>query len=263
MTFSTDQTILLSEVEEGICTLTLNRPERRNAMSSELINSLQNAFDDIAKDRSIKVIILAGNGPVFSSGHDLKEIHANSDYDLVHTLFSQCSKMMISMKRQPQPIIAKVHGTAMAAGCQLVSNCDLAYATTNTKFALPGSSIGLFCSTPAVAVSRVASSKHTMELLLTGEPINAEDAFRFGLINKIVQPEELDNTVMNCAKKIAGHSSMTISMGKSAFYRQLDMDLEEAYAFTSEVMAKNMQEHDAQEGIASFLAKREPKWKGR
>jgi enoyl-CoA hydratase/carnithine racemase len=263
MSFCTDQEILLSKVKKGICTLTLNRPERRNALSIELIKSLQTAFDDIANDKSIKVIILAGNGPIFSSGHDLKEIRQDSDYRLLHTLFTSCSKMMLSMKNQPQPIIAQVHGTAMAAGCQLVSNCDLAYATTDTTFALPGSSIGLFCSSPAVAVGRIATAKHTMEMLLMGEPIGAEDAFRFGLVNKIVQPDELDGIVMACAKKIASRSTMTISIGKSAFYKQLDMDLEQAYAFTSDIMAKNMQEYDAHEGIDSFLEKREPKWQGR
>jgi enoyl-CoA hydratase/carnithine racemase len=181
----------------------------------------------------------------------------------MQTLFNQCSKLMISMKKQPQPIIAKVHGSAMAAGCQLMCNCDLAIATENTKFALPGSSIGLFCSSPAVAVGRVASPKHTMEMLLMGDAFNSDDAYRFGLINKIVPLEELDKTVMTYATKITQHSSMTISIGKDTFYKQIDMNLEDAYTLTSKVMAKNMQEYDAHEGIDAFLEKRKATWRDR
>jgi len=260
---SHNETILLREDEDGICTLTLNRPEKRNALSRDLLSALQNAFDELAPDKSIKVIILAANGPVFSSGHDLAQMREDSNYNIMQALFNQCSDMMMTMKKLPQPIIAKVQGTAMAAGCQLMSNCDLAVAANTAKFALPGSTIGLFCSTPAVAVSRVASSKHTMEMLLMGEQVSAEDAYRFGLINKVVAPKELDETVLVYAKKIASSSSMTMSLGKPAFYEQLDMDLEDAYAYTSDVMAKNMQEHDAQEGIDAFLEKREPVWRGR
>ena len=263
MSGNTDKPPLLCEVIDDVCTLTLNRPDKRNALSSELLGELQRAFDNIASDKTIKVIILAGNGPIFSSGHDLKEMRKDSSYSAMHTLFNQCSNMMISMKKQPQPIIAKVYGSAMAAGCQLMCNCDLAIAAKTANFALPGSSIGLFCSSPAVAVGRVANPKHTMEMLLMGETFNAEDAFRFGLINKVVPPEELDKTVMAYANKITKHSSMTISMGKNAFYKQIDMDLEAAYAFTSEIMAKNMQEHDAHEGIDAFLEKRNATWRGR
>jgi enoyl-CoA hydratase/carnithine racemase len=263
MSGNTDKPPLLREVTDGVCTLTLNRPDKRNALSSELLGELQRAFDNIASDKTIKVIILAGNGPIFSSGHDLKEMRKDSSYSAMHTLFNQCSNMMISMKKQPQPIIAKVYGSAMAAGCQLMCNCDLAIAAKTAKFALPGSSIGLFCSSPAVAVGRVANPKHTMEMLLMGETFNAEDAVRFGLINKAVSPEELDKTVMAYANKITKQSSMTISMGKNAFYKQIDMDLEAAYAFTSEIMAKNMQEHDAHEGIDAFLEKRDATWRGR
>ncbi len=248
---------------DDICTLTLNRPEKRNALSSELLRNLQKAFDEVAKDKNIKVIILAANGPIFCSGHDLKEIREDSSYEVMQELFFQCGNLMISMKKQPQPIIAKVHGSAMAAGCQLMSNCDLAVASKNSTFALPGSAIGLFCTSPAVAVSRVAASKHTMEMLLMGEPFNAEDAFRFGLINKVVLPEELEGAIMEYAISIAGRSSATISIGKAAFYEQLNMNLEDAYKYTSEVMAKNMQEHDAHEGIDAFLEKRAAIWRGR
>jgi enoyl-CoA hydratase/carnithine racemase len=263
MSTNHNETILLRDDEDGICTLTLNRPEKRNALSEDLLNALQNAFDEIAKDKSIKVIILAANGPIFSSGHDLSEMREDSSFDVMQALFNQCSHVMITMKQLPQPIIAKVQGTAMAAGCQLMSNCDLAVATDTAKFALPGSAIGLFCSSPAVAVGRVANSKHAMEMLLMGERITAEDAYRFGLINKMVPQEELDETALTYARKIASSSSMTMAMGKPAFYKQLDMDLTDAYAFTSEVMAKNMQEHDAHEGIDAFLEKRKPEWRGR
>ncbi|MFP6712639.1 MAG: enoyl-CoA hydratase [Rhodospirillales bacterium] len=263
MTASHNESILLREDTHGITTLTLNRPEKRNAMSTELISELQNAFDTIAKDKSVKVIILAGNGPGFSSGHDLNEIRGDSSYEAIHALFKQCSDMMISMKKQPQPIIARVHGIAMAAGCQLMANCDLAVAVEEARFAVPGVTNGLFCSTPAVALSRAAGAKHTMEMLLMGELFSAEDALRFGLINKIVKPEELDDAVMAYAESIASRSTLTMSMGKPAFYEQLDMDLETAYAYTTEVMAKNMQEYDAQEGIDAFLEKREPVWRGR
>ena len=263
MTDNNRNPVLLRDVENGICTLTLNRPNKRNALSSELLGELQSAFNKIASDKSIKVIILAANGPIFSSGHDLKELRENSDYSTMHDLFSQCSEVMISMKKQPQPIIAKVHGSAVAAGCQLVCNCDLAIATKTAKFALPGSSIGLFCSSPAVAVGRLAGPKHTMEMLLMGEPFNADDAYRFGLINKIVAKEELEKTIITYATKIARHSNMTISLGKDAFYKQINMDLKSAYAFTTEVMARNMQEYDAHEGIDAFLEKRSPNWRGR
>jgi len=263
MLCDTKEPILLRDAKNSVCTLTLNRPRNRNALSSELIGELQQNLDDIAQDKSIRVIILAGNGSIFSSGHDLKEIRNDSSFGSIHTLFKQCSNLMLSMKNQPQPIIAKVHGSALAAGCQLMCNCDLAIASETARFALPGSSIGLFCSSPAVAVARVASTKHTMEMLLMGETFNAEDAFRFGLINKVVETEELDKTVMVYAEKIARHSNMTISMGKTAFYKQIDMGLEEAYTFTSEIMAKNMQEYDAQEGIDAFLEKRDPSWQGR
>ena len=255
--------ILLRDEKNGVCSLTLNRPNKRNALSRELLNELQNAFKDIAADKTIKVIIISGTGPVFSSGHDLNEIRDDPSYTQMLNLFNQCSEMMITMKNLPQPIIAKVNGGAMAAGCQLMCNCDLAISTINSKFALPGSSIGLFCSSPAVAVGRLASQKHTMEMLLTGEQFNADDALRFGLINKAVSEEELDAVVRTYADKIVKHSNAVISIGKSAFYKQIDMNLESAYAFASEIMAKNMQEHDAHEGIDAFLEKRNPNWRGR
>lgn len=258
-----DDMVLFEQIETGIANIILNRPEKRNPLSTEMIAAIQSRLEQISKDKNIKVVILSANGPVFSAGHDLKEMRANTRFDFIHNLFLQCSKMMLTINRLPQPVIAKVHGVATAAGCQLVASCDLAVASKEAKFATPGVTNGLFCSTPAVAVGRTVSRKHAMEMLLMGELFSAEDAYRFGLINKIVGSEELDQEVLHCAISIAGRSTLTMSMGKEGFYRQLDMELEQAYTFTSEIMAQNMMEYDAQEGIDAFLEKRPPKWKGR
>ena len=255
--------VLLRNDAEGICTLTLNRPDKRNPLSTHMLSALQNTLDDIADDKTVKVVILAAKGPVFCAGHDLKEMRANTNYNFIHELFLQCSRMMLTMTQLPQPIIAKVHGVATAAGCQLVASCDLAIAAESARFGTPGVTNGLFCSTPAVAVSRAVSSKHAMEMLLLGDLFSPEDALRFGLINRIVPVQKLDSTVLEYAESIASRSTLTMSMGKGAFYRQLDMELEEAYTYTSDVMARNMMERDAQEGIDAFLQKRHPKWTGR
>ena len=258
-----DEQVLLRNDAKGICTLTLNRPDKRNPLSTQMLGALQNTLDDIANDKTVKVVILAAKGPVFCAGHDLKEMRANTNYNFIHELFLQCSRMMLTMTQLPQPIIAKVHGVATAAGCQLVASCDLAIAAESARFGTPGVTNGLFCSTPAVAVSRAVSSKHAMEMLLLGELFSSEDALRFGLINRIVPVQKLDSTVLEYAESIASRSTLTMSMGKGAFYRQLDMELEEAYTYTSDVMARNMMERDAQEGIDAFLQKRHPKWTGR
>ena len=258
-----DEQVLLRNDTEGICTLTLNRPDKRNPLSTQMLSALQNTLDDIANDKTVKVVILAAKGPVFCAGHDLKEMRENTKYNFIHELFLQCSRMMLTMTQLPQPIIAKVHGVATAAGCQLVASCDLAIAAESAKFGTPGVTNGLFCSTPAVAVSRAVSSKHAMEMLLLGDLFSPEDALRFGLINRIVPVQKLDSTVLEYAESIASRSTLTMSMGKGAFYRQLDMELEEAYTYTSDVMARNMMERDAQEGIDAFLQKRHPKWTGR
>ena len=255
--------VLLRNDAEGICTLTLNRPDKRNPLSTQMLSALQNTLDDIADDKMVKVVIIAAKGPVFCAGHDLKEMRANTNYNFIHELFLQCSRMMLTMTQLPQPIIAKVHGVATAAGCQLVASCDLAIAAESARFGTPGVTNGLFCSTPAVAVSRAVSSKHAMEMLLLGELFSPEDALRFGLINRIVPVQKLDSTVLEYAESIASRSTLTMSMGKGAFYRQLDMKLEDAYTYTSDVMARNMMERDAQEGIDAFLQKRHPKWTGR
>ena len=258
-----NEPLLLRSDEGGICTLTLNRPEKRNALSLELLHMLGASLDDIAADKSLKVIILAGNGPVFSSGHDLKEMRADSGYTAIHELFAKCSTVMAAMNRQPQPIIARVHGIATAAGCQLVASCDLAVAADTARFAVPGVTNGLFCSTPAVALGRAIGRKQAMEMLLMGELIDAETAREYGLLNKVVAPSELDAAVMEYAKSINGRSTLTMSMGKAAFYQQMDMELNDAYTFANDMMARNMQEHDAHEGIDAFLQKRAPEWKGR
>ena len=256
--------VILRDVSEEICTLTLNRPDRRNPLSDEMLAALQKALEEIAQDTAIKAVILAANGSVFSAGYDLKEVRTIADdYDKVHDLFLRCSQVMLSVNRLPQPVIAKVQGTATAAGCQLVASCDLAIAAETAMFATPGVNIGLFCSTPAVAISRVIGRKHAMEMLLSGDLFSAEDAYRFGLVNKIVSGDELDVSVWETAKNIASRSSLTISMGKEGFYRQLDMDPEDAYSYTSDVMARNMTSPDAQEGVDAFLQKRKPEWKGR
>lgn len=260
---SNEPILLRQDSDAGITTLTLNRPDKRNALSSDLIAELDRTLDAISGDPTVKVVILAGAGPAFSSGHDLKELKAISDTAAMNALFTACSRMMMKIKRLPQPVIARVHGIATAAGCQLVASCDLAIAADSAKFGTPGVNIGLFCTTPAVALARTISSKHAMEMLLLGEAIDAETAYRFGLVNRVTPSSALDYVVMEFAEAIASKSTETISIGKATFQKQLELDMEEAYSFASEVMARNMMEHDAQEGIDAFLTKRAPEWRGR
>ncbi len=260
---SAGEPILLREVADGVATLTLNRPSARNALSMELMTLLTEELEDIGEDKSINVVVLAGAGPAFCAGHDLKEIRANPGKEIYQALFQQCSKLMLTITRLPQPVIAKVHGIATAAGCQLVATCDLAIAADTTRFATPGVNIGLFCSTPMVALTRAVGRKHAMEMLLTGDMIGSGDAVMFGLINQTVPEAELDATVQQLAAHIASKSPLTLAIGKEAFYRQLDMGLEEAYAYASDVMTRNMMARDAEEGIDAFLGKRHPVWEGR
>jgi enoyl-CoA hydratase/carnithine racemase len=255
--------ILLREVVDGVATLTLNRPSARNALSMELMTLLTEELEDIGENKSIHVVVLAGAGPAFCAGHDLKEIRANPGREIYEALFQQCSKLMLTITKLPQPVIAKVHGIATAAGCQLVATCDLAIAADTTRFATPGVNIGLFCSTPMVALTRAVGRKHAMEMLLTGDMIGSGDAVMFGLINQTVPEAELDATVQQLAAHIASKSPLTLAIGKEAFYRQLDMGLEEAYAYASDVMTRNMMARDAEEGIDAFLGKRHPVWEGR
>ena len=259
-----DEAILLrDDTDAGITTVTLNRPAKRNALSDAMLAELKSTLDAINGDPAVRVVILAANGPVFCAGHDLKEMRADPSYDNILRLFTNCSEVMLTLTRMRQPVIARVHATAAAAGCQLVSACDLAVAAEDAKFATPGIVNGLFCSTPMVPLSRTVGRKAAMEMLLTGNLIDAERALRFGLVNRVAPAGQLDEAVMEFAERIAGLSTKSMSMGKAAFYKQIDMDLDEAYAFTSKVMAENMQVHDAREGIDAFLEKRHPEWRDR
>ena len=254
--------LMLRAEQGGVATLTLNRPTARNALSRPLMAEFQSNLDEIAENDTIKVVVIAGMGQAFCAGHDLKEIRSNNRREIFDGLLAQCSQLMTSIVRLPKPVIAKVHGIATAAGCQLVASCDMAIASENATFATPGVNIGLFCSTPMVAVSRAVSRKQTMEMLLTGEEISANTAKDFGLVNKVVAKKELEAATNELAIKIASKSPLTLRVGKEAFYRQLEMDLDSAYKYTSEVMAENMMAVDAKEGIDAFMQKRAPVWKG-
>ncbi len=261
-TADSENALVLRQDEAFVAMLTLNRPDQYNALSQALLTALQNALDAIAADRSIRVVVIAGSGRAFCAGHDLREIRAHSDPAFHRALFEQCGQVMLTINRLPQPVIARVHGIATAAGCQLVAACDLAVATDNARFAVSGINVGLFCSTPAVALSRNLGRKQAMELLLTGEFIDAPTALQQGLINRVVAPDQLDATVWQLAETIANKTPLAISMGKALFYRQLEMGLEDAYAHASETMACNLNSEDAREGIDAFIAKRKPEWKG-
>lgn len=254
--------ILLRSDADGVATLTLNRPKARNALSTGLMAALQTELDAIAADTSVRVIVIAANGPAFCAGHDMREIRATPERRAYEAIFAQCAEMMLSITRLPQPVIARVHATATAAGCQLVASCDLAVAAGSARFATPGVNIGLFCSTPMVAVSRNLGRKQTMEMLLTGEMIDAEAARAGGLINKVVDDANLDDAIATYCRQIVSKSPLTLKIGKEAFYRQVDMPLEDAYTYASEVMVTNMLTRDAEEGIDAFLEKRAPEWTG-
>jgi enoyl-CoA hydratase/carnithine racemase len=260
--------ILLREDVDGIAVLTLNEPQSRNSLSEAMLEALSDALTAIAHDESVRVLVIAANGAAFSAGHNLKEINLHrSDEDRGRAYFKRimglCSSVMQQIVALPQPVIAAVQATATAAGCQLVASCDLAVAADKAKFATPGVNIGLFCSTPMVALSRNVSRKHAMEMLLTGEPISAEHAERIGLINHVVATGREREEAIELARRIAGKSTLTVKIGKEGFYRQLEMPLAEAYDYVSEVMVENMLARDAEEGISAFIEKREPKWQDR
>lgn len=260
--------VLLRDDRNGVTTLTLNRPRQRNSLSEALMAALTSEMSAVADDPSVRVVILAANGPVFSAGHDLKELTAARQQEdrgraYYQDIMKRCSTMMLAILQNPKPVIAKVQGTATAAGCQLVATCDLAIAANDARFATPGVNIGLFCSTPMVALSRNVSRKHAMEMLLSGDMVDAAHAAEIGLINRAVSPEALDDDVHELATKIASKSSMTVSIGKRAFYDQLERGISDAYAYTSEVMVKNMLTHDAEEGVNAFIEKRDPTWEDR
>ena len=247
----------------ALTTLTLNRPGQYNALSAEVLIALQSALDSIAADESVRVVIIAANGKAFCAGHDLKEMRARTDRKFHRELFQQCGRMMLTIHQLPQPVIAQVNGIATAAGCQLVAACDLAVAATDARFAVSGINVGLFCSTPAVPLSRNMQRKQAMQMLLTGDFIDAETARQFGLVNAVVAPERLASVTRELAQKIADKSPLSLRLGKKMFYEQLAMTLPEAYAFAAERMACNMDSDDAREGIDAFIQKRKPKWKGR
>jgi len=258
--------VLLREMDGPLAILTLNRPAARNSLSEALIGALADALTAIAADKSVRAVVIAADGPAFSAGHDLKELTAHrADPDGGRAFFthvmSACSSAMQQIVRLPQPVIAAVQGVATAAGCQLVASCDLAVASSAAHFATPGVNIGLFCSTPMVALSRNVARKHAMEMLLTGDLVGADDAQRIGLINRVVAPGKEREEALALARKIAAKSTKVVKIGKEAFYRQLELDLAGAYDYAAKVMVENMMAHDAQEGIAAFVEKRSPAWK--
>ncbi|QEE38119.1 MULTISPECIES: enoyl-CoA hydratase [unclassified Methylobacterium] len=255
-----DAPVLLRHDADGVATLTLNRPQARNALSMTLMGALQAQLDAIREDAGVRVVILRGAGPAFCAGHDLKEMRADPSRAATEAVFRTCARLMLSLTRLPQPVIAQVHGIATAAGCQLVATCDLAICAEGARFATPGVQIGLFCSTPMVAVSRAVSRKAALEMLLVGEPIDAQEAHRIGLVNRAVPAADLEDAVAAMARKIAGKARRVLAVGKEAFGRQIEMGLEEAYGYTAEVMTRNMMMADAQEGIDAFLTKRTPRW---
>jgi len=265
---SADTAVLLRERDGPIAILTLNRPAARNSLSEALLIALSEAWHDIAADKSVRAVVLTGNGPAFCAGHDMKEMTARrTDADggraYFRTLMTTCSAMMQQIVHLPQPVIAAVQGVATAAGCQLVASCDLAVASSAAKFATPGVDIGLFCSTPMVALSRNVSRKHAMEMLLTGDMVEAERAAEIGLVNRVVPAGEELGAALALAEQIASKSSYTLKIGKQAFYQQAEMSLAAAYAHASEVMTENMMARDAEEGICAFLDKRTPTWEDR
>ena len=258
-----NEPVLLRTDAGGVTTLTLNRPDARNALSMALLQLLQEELDALVDDKSARVVVFAAAGTAFCAGHDMRELRAKPNEAYYRKTFAASSRIMKSITRLPQPTIARVHGTATAAGCQLVASCDLAVASSDAFFATPGVHIGLFCSTPMVPISRLIGRKAMMEMLMLGEPVDAEEAHRLGLVNRVVENDALDATVSDMATKIVDKSPLTLEMGKQAFYQQVDMALDDAYDYCSEVMTRNMLAHDAEEGIDAFLEKRRPKWQGR
>ncbi len=251
---------VLRHTEQGVCRLTLNRGERYNPLSRGMIAALQDELATIAADRTIRCVVIAAEGKGFCAGHDLKELRAHPDLAWQQELFAACNALLVSLTTLPQPVLARVHGIATAAGCQLVSMCDLAVAVDTARFALPGVNVGVFCTTPAVGVTRNVGRKRTMEMLLTGEPIDAATALAWGLVNRVVPAGELDAAIAEFTRRISARSASVIANGKKAFYRQVDMGLAAAYDYAGDVMAKSLLEADADEGIAAFIAKRTPNW---
>ena len=255
--------IKIKKINKEISSIIIDEPKTYNSLSFKNLNDLLRLFKKLDADKKVKVIIIEGSGKGFSAGHNLKEVRSLKKQNKYQKLFNLCSKVMLQIVEGRKPVIAKVHGAAFAAGCQLVASCDLAYSSKDALFATPGVNIGLFCSTPMVAVSRKINRKSMMEMLLTGEPIKANFAKELGLINDYYPKKKLNTEVLKIAKKIASKSNLTIKIGKQAFYKQLEMPLRQAYAYTSKMMAINMMAMDAREGISAFLEKRKPNWKNK
>jgi enoyl-CoA hydratase/carnithine racemase len=245
-----------------ITTITMNRPEKRNALSTAMMEELLAAFQAAGRDTNTRVVILAATGPAFSAGHDLSEL-VDGDLSTYRAVFNICTDLMTQIQSIPQPVIARVHQIATAAGCQLVATCDLAVAADTARFATPGVKIGLFCTTPMVAVSRAIGRKRALQMLLTGEVISAATAADWGLINQVVPTADLEQATLDLARSVARASSLTVALGKQAFYSQIDLDQPKAYAYAKEIMSMNAMAADAQEGMGAFLQKREPNWTGR
>ncbi len=260
---TTQDELLLRSDADGIATLTLNRPGQYNALSEELLTVIQNTLEEIEHDSSVRVVVIAANGPAFCAGHDLKQMRANPRKDYYDSLFAMCSRFMLTLARIPQPVIARVHGLATAAGCQLVAACDLAIAAESAKFATSGINYGLFCSTPSVALARNVSRKQAAEMLFTGEFIDAATAKQFGLVNRVVALDDLDAEIKAMAGAIISKSAVAVATGKKMFYKQIELGMAQAYDYAAEVMACNMMADDASEGIDAFIEKRSPEWRHR
>lgn len=257
----TNEPLVLRSDDGGVATLTLNRPKPFNALSMEMLDALQAALDAIAGDPSVRVAVIGAHGKAFCPGHDLKEMLANRTQEFIGGLFAKCCKVMLSIARIPQPVIARVHGIATAGGCQLVAGCDLAVASSEARFATSGINFGLFCATPGVAVSRNVSRKRALEMLMTGEFIDARTALEWGLVNRVAPPEQLDSAVRELADLLLSKPQAVLAAGKKFFYQQIEMDIEPAYRLASQVITDNMLGPDALEGVSAFAEKRKPQWK--
>jgi len=260
-TVGTEAEVLLREDAGGVATLTLNRPAQYNALSSKLLAALQSTVRALARDESVRVVVIAGAGKAFCAGHDLREIHEHADPRFAKQAFECCQAIMTGLTQLPQPVIARVHGPAFAAGCQLVAQCDLAVAVTDARFATSGVNYGIFCSTPGVPLARNVSRKRAMEMLLTGEPIDAATALAWGLVNRAVPADRLDTEVQALARSIMAKSRTVVAAGKKIFYEQLSDNLDQAYRVATAAMVDNVKTEDGQEGIAAFVEKRKPRWK--
>jgi enoyl-CoA hydratase/carnithine racemase len=252
------QPVLLREDRDGVATLTMNRPQQMNLLTGEMLSALQAAFDVIAKDPSVRVVVLAATGKCFSAGHDLKEIRALGEQPKIARLFATCSRMMATIPKLPQPVIARVQGAAAAAGCQLVAQCDLAIAADTAKFVTSGVTWGFFCSTPGVAVGRNLLRKHALEMLLTGDPVSAQQAMQWGLVNRVVPAAQLDDATAELAAKLASKPPATVAAGKRGFYQQMDLSLERAYELAGQVIASSFAHAEGREGMDAFIEKRPP-----